>query len=268
MTDQPTPINGSPEGTPPAPPAPNGATPPWFSEGNKPIVEAKGWKTGDDAIGAYSNLEKLMGAEKAGRTVLLPKDEKDVEGIKAFRAKLGVPESADKYDIPVPQGQGGGDLAKAASQWFLDAGVPREAARAITEKWNTHIESLIKADADAYSKKASEELGTLKGEWGNQFDANREYAERYAKEAGWTPEEVKAIQDSVGTARFLKMFATQGRAMGEPEPAGGGSNVNASAKAQLEQQISDLRTKRVANQITEKQFFEQMEVLGPKLAAI
>jgi hypothetical protein len=117
---------------------------PWYSEASKPLVEAKGWKTADEAIGAYTNLEKLIGADRAGRTIVKPKDDKDAEGIKAYRAALGVPDSPDKYELPAPSGDGGGDLAKAASQWFHEAGIPREAAHKVTAAWNAHIEALVK----------------------------------------------------------------------------------------------------------------------------
>ena len=79
---------------------PNSQPTAWHGDSHKDFVAGKGWKTGDDAITGYQNLEKLIGAEKAGRSVVLPKDENDVEGNKAFRAKLGVPEKVDGYAIP------------------------------------------------------------------------------------------------------------------------------------------------------------------------
>ncbi|HQQ71498.1 MAG TPA: hypothetical protein PLL92_14465, partial [Alicycliphilus sp.] len=72
---------------------------PWFSSfqdaGVKSWAESKGFKDPETAVASAWNLEKLIGADRNGRTVVLPKYDKDVEGIKAFRAKLGVPDSPD-----------------------------------------------------------------------------------------------------------------------------------------------------------------------------
>src|SRR5262245_744719 len=72
----------------------------WHGDGLKDYVGTKGWKTADDVISGYQNLEKLPGLQAAGRTIVLPKDDADVDGIKAFRAKLGVPEKVDGYTVP------------------------------------------------------------------------------------------------------------------------------------------------------------------------
>ena len=65
---------------------------PWFAGFQnaeaKTFVESKGFKDPESLVTSYANMEKLLGADRAGRTVVLPKDANDAEGLKAFRAKM------------------------------------------------------------------------------------------------------------------------------------------------------------------------------------
>jgi hypothetical protein len=170
----------TPAPTPTPSPTPAANSDVWYPEAHKSIVETKGWKTPGDALESYVNLEKLIGADKAGRTVVLPKDENDVEGRKAFYAKLGVPESADKYELPLPDGDSD-ELAKAAADWFHKAGVPKTAAQQITKAWNDHISGMVKAQEEAEKAQADTELAQLKSTWGPEEAAPQGQALRETK---------------------------------------------------------------------------------------
>jgi hypothetical protein len=63
------------------------------------------------------------------------------------------------------------------------------------------------------------------------------------------------------------MFAAQGRAMGEPAPAGGDKGQAGNDAKSLDAKISDLRAKRIAGSITERQYFEELEPLAQRRAA-
>ncbi len=71
----------------------------WYGEENKELVETKGWKTGDDAVNSYRDLEKSMG----GR-LKMPTPESSAEEIRAFYQKTGCPENPEGYEIPVVEG--------------------------------------------------------------------------------------------------------------------------------------------------------------------
>ncbi len=245
-----------------------GTVAPWYPDASKAYVEGKGWKSPADVLSSYTALETLMGADKAGRTVVLPKDATDTEGMKLFRAKLGVPESPDKYELPAPPGEGGANLIKEASGWFHEAGIPKSAAQQITAKWNTHIEGLIKAAQDKAKGESHAQLESLKAEWGQSFDKNAEFARRFLKAAGWDDAKMAAYEATFGTAVMLKDFFQWGAKLGEPGfVAGDNQGGFAPAKAQIQQKIDELRSKRIANAITEKEFHAQMSVLGPQLEA-
>lgn len=240
----------------------------WYPEPAKDYVANKGWKAPADAITAYQSLETLFGADKAGRTLVLPKDDKDTEGMKAFRAKLGVPESADKYELPVPSGQEGDNLTKVASTWFHEAGIPKAAAQAITTKWNAHIEQLIKDGEKAAQTESHAQLEKLKGEWGAEFDQKAEYARRFLKAAGWDDTKMKRYEEAFGTAAMLKDFFQWGSKVGEPGFAtGNGGGGFTPSKEAIQTKIKALREQRIAGQVSEKEFHAQMAILGPQSEA-
>lgn len=246
-----------------------GTASPWFGEPHKAFVESKGWKTADDAITSYANLEKLVGADRAGRTLVLPKDDKDVEGLKAFRAKLGVPDKEDDYQLPFPQNESG-DFAKVASKWFHAQGIPKTAAQAIAKEWNTYFEGMMKAEGDRLKTESETQLNALKGEWGQEFDQRAEFARRFLKASGWDDAKVQRYEQTFGTAQMLKDFHGWGSKTGEHgfaegEGGGGGSGFGmtpASARAKLD----ELREQRIAGKITEKDFHAQMEKMAPVAA--
>jgi hypothetical protein len=239
---------------------------PWFSETHKEFVENKGWKTGDDAIGSYVNLEKLVGADKAGRTVVLPKDENDAEGRKAFHAKLGVPETADKYELPLPEGDDGA-FSKTASEWFHQAGIPKTAAQAIATKWNEHFAGLVKAGEDADKAESEKQLGALKTEWAADYEKNAELSRRglkaYGEKAGLDEHDLKALELSIGTAKMLKMFHALGQSTQESDFAQGDQQTFNMTPAQARAKVEEIRAKRIKNEISEKDFLNEMDRLGP-----
>lgn len=245
---------------------------PFFSgfEGEvKAWAETKGFKDPQALAVSSMNLEKLLGADRAGRTVVLPKDDNDVEGRKAFLAKLGVPDSADGYNLPVPEG-GNADFAKTAADWFHKAGVPPQAARSVSEAWNGFMQKAM-ADAEAAAKVESQkQLEGVKGEWADKFDENSELARRYVKASGLNAEQLSAVEEALGTATFLKTFHKLGTQLGEAGfTAGdgqGGGGFNA-AHAAVRQQLADLRTQRIEGKISQDEFLAKSEELNSKMAA-
>ena len=251
----------------------SGAAAPFFSTFQSPDAktwaETKGFKDPESLAVSSMNLEKLLGADRAGRTVVLPKDDNDVEGRKAFLAKLGVPDSPDGYSLPVPEGTDAA-FAKTAADWFHKAGVPPQAARAVSEAWNGYVQKAM-ADADAAAQAESQkQLDTVKGEWGDKFNEHSEMARRYVKASGLNEEQLGAIEQALGTATFLKTFHKLGTQLGEASfTAGdgqGGGGFNA-ANGKLRQELHDLRQLRIDGKISQDEFLARSEALNSKVAA-
>lgn len=243
---------------------------PWFSDTQKDYVSNKGWKAPTDVIDAYTNLEKLVGADRAGRTLVMPKDENDAEGLKAFRAKLGVPESPEKYAVPdaLKNDPLIGDFAKQAHA----LGIPAksfDAMMAWVQKAGADQEAALLAQQKAESEK---QLNELRTKWGGDFDKNAEFARRFLQSSGMTKEQMEAVEGAIGTRAMLELFHGWGSKTGEAGFSGGNAGDAARqgggfavSKAAVQKQIDELRAKRIANQVSEKDFHAEMAKLGPLL---
>lgn len=259
------PSGAAPTGTPPAgaPPvvAPVAGTTPagtppvggeWFAgiadEGTRTWVQAKGWKDpGALAESAY-NLEKLIGHEKAGRTVVIPGADAKPEEIAAYRAKIGVPANAADYKLPVPEG-GSTEFAGEAAKWFHEAGVPPAQAQMLAGKWNEFSAKSSEAATQAAVVKADQDFTRVVGAWGAEADANLEAGTRAARQflPAANPQERQALMSkielAVGTETMLKMFSAIGKGMGEHRMAGddGSSSTFGVSQEQALQRISELK---------------------------
>ncbi len=67
----------------------------WHSQENADIVQRCGWKTGDDAIQSYRNLEKMDSGK-----VKMPTTDSSTEEISTFYKQCGRPDAADGYTKP------------------------------------------------------------------------------------------------------------------------------------------------------------------------
>lgn len=222
-------LNGSAPAGNPAPAAgdtgaPAGGTPQaWdagFDEGTRGFIQTKGWKGPADVLGSYQNLEKLLGADKAGRAIVPPKDDAAPEEWAAFYGKLGRPESADGYKLPVPDGDKG-DFAKVASSWFHDAGLTAKQAETLAAKWNEHMGGMQQSQEAAFAQQTVVDEQDLRKEWGAQFEANAELARRARRESGLSDDEGKAIERAIGLGKAAKVFAFLGKQFAEAPMKGG-----------------------------------------------
>jgi len=204
---------------------------------------------------AYRSLEQLMGADKAGRTVVLPKDDNDVEGRKAFYSKLGVPESPDGYKLPLPEGDDGA-FSKTAAKWFHEAGIPAKSAERIAANWNTFIEEQVKVGQTQDLERGKLELEQLKAEWGADFETRGELGRRGLREvgakAGFDDADLAALEKSIGTAKTIKLFSTLGSYLQESSFAGGQANQGFGMSMQKAQErLNEIHAERASGKIND-----------------
>ena len=178
-------------------------------EGVRGIVTTKGWKGPEDAITSYANLEKLLGADKAGRGVVIPKDDAPAEELAAFYSRLGRPENADAYKIPVPEGDDGAFL-KTAAGWFHESGLSQKQAEGLAGKWNAHVASIQQAEEARIQQETAIGLQNLKRDWGQEYDAQLELGRRAVREAGIGEDDAAAIERAIGVEKAAKYFAKLG----------------------------------------------------------
>lgn len=227
MTDpnaNPNPGGTPPAGTPPTPPAGHGIA--WLpADMADPevigTVQAKQWQGPADAIKGYANLERLLGADRAGRTITIPKDETDVDGWKAVYAKLGAPETPEGYELPVPQGQSDA-FAKQAAAWFHEAGVPKGQAAKLAGKWNEYMAAQVQASEQAEAEALKAEHEALAKDWGAgpAAETQKEIARRAAVKLGLDEASIGALEKVAGFSKVMKAFAKMGELLGEDKAVG------------------------------------------------
>jgi hypothetical protein len=237
----------------------------WFPDEQKDYVANKAWKDPKDVLNSYINLEKLVGADKAGRTVLLPKDEADVEAMKAFREKIGVP--ADVKGYAIPEILNGDPIIGPALESALKHGIPAKSMSAfLNDVMGIAEANNAKVNAEAQTA-SQQQVDALKRELGpDRFNENVNLAQRafktFAEKAGWTPEELSAQEGMWGSAKLIKLFASVGETLKEDQfHTGDQRSTFTMSKMQAEQALTETRAKRAANQMTQSEWQAESERL-------
>jgi hypothetical protein len=237
---------GSVESGNPAGAAPAGQQAPWYQEFPEDVrgfVENKGWKGPTDAISGYINLEKFLGADKAGRGLVLPKDENSPEWDQVYD-RLGRPKSPADYKLPIPDNDTG-EFAKVAAETFHKLGLTSKQAAALTEWYNTESQEKLGAQMEQSFQKSEVELSELQREWGPQFDANVAAGQRAAAALGIDPDTLSKIENVVGTKQLLKAFTDIGKMMAEDSFVEGEGNTKFGVSPEAARaRIRDLQSDR------------------------
>ena len=251
LTDAIPPAGTPATGEPPAGTPPAGQ---WYEshpdESIRNWAANKGWADPNAALESGYNLEKLVGFEKAGRTLVVPKEDATPEEKRAFYTKLGVPEAADKYELPVPEGQSDA-FSKTAAEWMLKHNVSKEAAQGLTKEWNEFQAAQETAHRAELDRQSDLEMQDLKTEWGAAHTEKTELAKRAAAQfipaanAQERAQVLSKIEDAIGTGAMMKLFASIGEGLGEhktnkgDELGSGHTLTPAQAKARIEALKSD-----------------------------
>lgn len=238
----PTPDDAAAGGAPAA-----GGDQPWYgSVQNAELrgwAENKGFKTPEAALDSYRNLEKMFGADKAGRTVVLPGENAEPQEREDFFNKLGRPESPDKYEIATPD-----DADTEFVDWFKMTahkhGLTASQAKAFAEEYNGFVENRMTADTDRQSADITASMEALDKEWGQAKPAKLHAAKSAAAEFGVTKEQIDAMESAMGYGSVMKLFAAIGERVGEtPGLANGGdTNFSSMTPEAAKQRLADLQS--------------------------
>lgn len=228
--------------TQPTDPATPPPAAPWYGadagDDIRGFVENKGWDSPLKAVDAYRNLESFVGADKAGRGVVWPKDETDAEGWKAIHQRLGVPETPDAYNIPVPEG-GNPEFAKAIAPVMHRLGLTAKQAEGLAQYVNQfETEQAAKFETESKAR-AEQEIAKFKADLGAAFTPTVELGKRAAASLGIKDEQFSALEEVLGLKGTVELFASIGKKLGEDSFAGdgvpaGGDMSPQGAKARLE----------------------------------
>jgi hypothetical protein len=211
-----------------------------FDEETSAYVQNKGWQSPVDILSSYRNLEKFAGGSK--NLIELPGVDADETALNNFFNKLGRPEAPDKYGLKAPE-----NADPELVNWFKNnahkAGLSEKQAASLFDAWNGMSGERMQA-MQAQMREASErEITELKKEWGQAYDTQIDSGRRAAAALGYDEAKLGAIEDKLGTAEMLRLFATLGSKMGEDSFEGGertGSSFGVTPAA-AKQQIADLK---------------------------
>lgn len=248
MPDPVTPAAPAAPVTPAAPAAPvTPASPiawlPSADEATVGYVQNKGWDDPSKLVSSYQNLEKLIGAERAGRTVTMPGDKAEPAEVEAFYNKLGRPAEASGYKLDVPQGQPT-EFADTAKKWFHEAGLTAKQAETVGKHWNEFIATKTAAAQQTQMEKAQLDQQALQKEWGAAHAQNLQLAQQTRANLGVSNEEVDGIAQTLGLKRTIELFHKLGQRTGEGDFVAGNGPTNfgsAITPAQAKAKIDALR---------------------------
>ena len=166
----------------------------------------------------------------------LPGKDAPPEAWAEFYKQIGAPESAEAYELPVPEGDNG-EFAKTAASWFKDAGLLPQQAQALAAKWNefstAQQQAAQQAEAarvQALDTKNRAEEAALRTEWGQQHEANMELAKRAARQflpADKSGDVITALEDRLGYSETIKLLHNIGKGLGEHDAPGLGEKAPA-----------------------------------------
>ncbi len=189
------------------------ATPavPWLPNADADTVgyvQNKAWQSPADVLTGYRNIEKLMGADRAGRTVVLPTTDDAAEWAPVFD-RLGRPSDASGYKLPVPEGSDAA-FATAAAGKMHELGLTAKQGQELAAWWNEQAGGMTAAQQQAEQQALEAEHAGLAKDWGNERQARTELARRAAKTLGITEEAMNALEKVSGFSGTMKALAKVG----------------------------------------------------------
>lgn len=191
---------------------------------------------------------------KLSRALTPPGKDADAEEIRAFRRRLGVPDSIDDYGYERPAlpdhlapDEAGAARERAFLEHALELGLTREQARGVLD-W--HYRMAVDLDADLSRELAdgrAQSEAALRREWGGEYEAKLAAAHRAAVAFGGA-EMLGFLNDlsveGVRLAdhpRLVRAFAEAGRRLGEDSVFLPGGDAGG---ATLEERVKGLRSRK------------------------
>lgn len=190
-------------------------------EAQRSLAAERGWATQkpeeafSKALDSYQNLHKYLGADKAGRGVILPDEKSSPDEIKAFHTRLGVPADPNGYELKLPDDFPDPDFVNVAAPLLHKHNIPKGAGQALIADFTASVKAAEAARIEAETKEFERQETQLKTDWGADFDRNVEIARRGMAKFGFTADVIDAIETKAGFASVIKAMHAAGLAVGE-----------------------------------------------------
>lgn len=211
-----------------------------FDEDTNAYVQNKGWKDPADVLSSYRNLEKFVGGSK--NLLEIPGDDADPTKMDEFYNRLGRPESPDNYGIEQVDG-----LDPEMTDWYKNTahelGLTDRQAKELFGRWNETVAQKEQAMQQQVIQQQEQDIQLLQKEWGKGYETQVDAGRRAVAALGYDQDKLAHIENALGTAEMMRLFANIGSKMGEDSFAGS-ERSNGSfglTPAAARQQISDLK---------------------------
>jgi hypothetical protein len=141
------------------------------------------------ALGSYAAAEKLVGA----KGIIPPGPDATPEQKAAFYKALGRPDKPEEYGIKMPEKVGdkpfpkelwNDEQAQGFAKWAHERGFNKEQVNALIEFDAMRGMRDYESVTTASQKAQADAITALKSEWGTNYDANLQLAQKAAKELG------------------------------------------------------------------------------------
>lgn len=214
-----------------------------LTEENRAFASQKGYGSANDLVAGLKAAAKFDGLD-IDKMVSLPTDKSTPEEINAFYAKLGRPESAEKYNFNIKEGESD-EFAKQIAPALFAAGISQKQLEVLLPKWNEIVSQTQAAQAKAQEEEFKTAMATLQQEWGKDYSANETLAKRASAAIGLSAEEIDSLVKAKGTAWVFRTMAKIGKGIGEQGFKGLDSQVQINlsdpreAEAKLNRLIGD-----------------------------
>lgn len=160
---------------------------------------------------SYINAQKLIGADK----IVIPGENSTEEDWTNAYRKLGLPETADKYDVKFKEGVSlDKDFMDKFKAGAFKAGVLPKQAQALATLFSDMNLTAEEAVKGTIQKQFAKDVEDMKKEWGNSYELNISRAKKVLTDVGG-PEVIKALNAAgVGANKdFLKLMAKVGETL-------------------------------------------------------
>lgn len=185
-----------------------------LTDEGKGLIQAHNFKTAEDLLKSYKNLESFTGVDK-NELIRIPKAKEGEEAdYSAVYDALGRPKTAAEYGLPDT------DFAKAAAEQMYKMGLTAKQAKGLSDWVETYSKEQGTASQQAreeeLEKQAQEQIAGLQKDWGKDYDLNIEIAKQavadYQKELGLDAGVLDKLGDYIGVDRATKLFYALGKA--------------------------------------------------------
>ena len=206
-------VPGSPLTTEPKPSWLDAVTDP----STKAWAEAKGLQNGsfENVLGSYHNLEKMIGADKAGRTITLLGDDASPEERNAYFNKLGRPESVTQYSVKLPEGVTDDTRLTMMRNKAHELGISDAQFTGLAEADAVYLSAAQQGLTDKAAVSAVDAEAQLRTEWGAAFDLKVAGIDVAAHKLGLSEGHLDGLREAMGPVEAMKFVDSLNTKMGD-----------------------------------------------------